>query len=109
MCHRSAVVKSMNSLYPKEVMALHLSTSRCRAVGAAVVTLFVVSLSLAGCSSGGTNVACRVPALTALPGVSNTTLPPSHDNDVGDARIPDTTPDADVDANQRHKVCSPLK
>lgn len=90
-------------------MALHLSKSRCRAVGAAVVTLFVVSLSLAGCSSGGTKVACKVLALTPTTGVSNTTLPPSHDNDVGDGRIPDTTPDADVDANQRHKVCSPSK
>jgi len=99
----------MSNLYAKEVMALHLSKNRCRAVGAAVVTLFVVSLSLAGCSSGGTNVACRAPALTALTGVANTTLPPSHDNDVGHARIPDTTPDADVDANQKHKVCSPSK
>jgi len=90
-------------------MALNLSMGRCRAVSAGVITLFVVSLSLAGCSSGGTKVACKVLALTPSTGVSNTTLPPSHDNDVGLGRIPDTTPDADVDANQRHKVCSPSK
>jgi len=99
----------MNCPYAKEVVALYLSKSRCRAVGVAVVTLFVVSLSLAGCSSGGTKVACTVPARHPPTGVSITTLPPSHDNDVGHGRIPDTTPDADIDANQRHTVCAPLK
>ncbi|HVB50412.1 MAG TPA: hypothetical protein VND89_01530 [Acidimicrobiales bacterium] len=97
----------MSSLYAKEVMALHLSNSRCRVVSVAVVTLFVVSLSLAGCSAGGSKVACKVLVLTPATGLSNTTLPPSHDNDVGDGRIPDSTPDADIDANQRHKICTP--
>ena len=32
-------------------------------------------------------------------------LPPSHDNDVGRGRIPDTHPDADLDANQRTALC----
>ena len=33
------------------------------------------------------------------------TLPASHDNDAGQGRIPDTHPDADVDANQRAALC----
>lgn len=97
----------MNSLYAKEVMAPYSSKSRFRATSVAVVTLFVVSLSLASCSTGGSKVACKILALTPPTGLSNTTLSPTHDNDVGDGRIPDSTPDADVDANQRHKVCTP--
>jgi hypothetical protein len=42
---------------------------------------------------------------TLSKGLPSTTLPPSHDNDAGDARIPDRTPDADVDANQRPQIC----
>lgn len=36
-------------------------------------------------------------------------LPPTHDNDAGKGRIPDTHPDADVDANQRAAMCTVYK
>jgi hypothetical protein len=42
-----------------------------------------------------------VPANTGPP----TTLPASHDNDAGRAGIPDSTPDNDIDANQRPERC----
>jgi len=104
----------LDSLCAKEVMAVHLEKSRCRAVSGAAAALFVVSLSLAGCSVGGPTSACAAGTKTlngslgpsTVKGVSNTTLPLSHDNDVGDARILDTTPDADIDANQRPQSCS---
>ncbi len=105
--------KLLDSLCAKEVMAVHLAKSRCRAVSIAAA-LLIVSLSLVGCSAGGTTSACAAGTgtlngslgLTIAKGVSNTTLPPSHDNDVGDARIPDKSPDADIDANQRPHSCS---
>ena len=89
-------------LCAREVMAVH--TNKCR----------YRSMSLAGCSSGGNPSACAAGSvtakgssgLTAAKGVSSTTLPPSHDNDAGEGRIPDHTPDADIDANQRHQSCS---
>jgi hypothetical protein len=98
-------------------MAVHTNKCRYRSVSAAVATLLIVSMSLAGCSSGGNPSACAAGSvtakgssgLTAAKGVSSTTLPPSHDNDAGDGRIPDRTPDADIDANQRHQSCSRLK
>ena len=106
------------SLRAREVMAVHLSTNHCRAVSTAVATLFVVSLSLAGCSVVGAKSACATGSgasrlntssgslgLTPAKGVSSTTLPPSHDNDAGRGRIPDSHPDADVDANQRPPIC----
>lgn len=34
-----------------------------------------------------------------------TTLPPSHDNDAGRSRIPDSTPDADNDASRSLLIC----
>lgn len=106
------------SLQAREVMAVHLSKNHCRAVSTAVATLFVVSLSLAGCSVVGAKSACATGSgasrlnassgslgLTPAKGVSSTTLPPSHDNDAGRGRIPDSHPDADVDANQRPPIC----
>ena len=83
----------------------------------AVVTAFVtagISLSLSGCSTTATTAACSkstgglitVPGSTLPQGVASTTLPPSRDNDAGRARAIDTTPDADVDANQRPRRCS---
>src|SRR5664280_795454 len=38
--------------------------------------------------------------LTPVRSPTVSTLPPSHDNDVGRRRLPDMHPDADVDANQ---------
>ena len=88
-------------------MEVHLSKSRFRAVGTVVATLFIVSLSFAGCSTGGSVSACAPGSgLTTTTGLAGTKLPPSHDNDVGRGRIPDLTPDADIDANQRTPVCS---
>lgn len=89
---------------------MHLSKSRFRTAAAAAATLLVVSLSLSGC---GTKSACA-PGLglgTTITGIGTpgTTLPPSHDNDAGNGRIPDKTPDADIDANQRIPVCSQPK
>jgi len=64
------------------------------------------SLVLAGCSAGhpavgaaASTVACPHlhAGLTPATGPT-TTLPPSHDNDVGGRRLPDLHPDADVDA-----------
>jgi len=77
-------------------------------VGAATATLLIVSLSLAGC---GTKSACAPASgfTTTTTGIPGTTLPPSRDNDAGDARIPDKTPDADIDANQRLPICAPSK
>jgi hypothetical protein len=87
-------------------MAVHTNKCRYRSVSAAVATLLIVSMSLAGCSSGGNPSACAAGSVTAK---GSSGLPPSHDNDAGDGRIPDRTPDADIDANQRHQSCSRLK
>ena len=108
----------LSSLRAREVMAVHLNKSHFRAVSAAVATLLVVSLSLAGCSSGSNKSACAGGSgasklnaspgslgLTPAKGVLSTTLPPSHDNDAGRGRIPDAHPDADIDANQRPPIC----
>lgn len=99
--------------WAKDVMAVHLRVRSWRSVSTAVATLLLVSLSLSGCSGGGTAVACApahgalkgTPGLTTTKVQSSTTLPPSHDNDAGDARIPDHAPDADLDYNQRHHSC----
>ena len=93
---------------------MHFHAKRCWTVGTTVATLFLVSASLSGCSGGGKAVACRAlsgasksgSGLTTTHEQSTTTLPPSHDNDAGDARIPDHTPAADLDYNQRHHACS---
>ena len=65
---------------------------------------------LGGCSagssasppSGGPSVTCPTtqPELVPVSGAPTSTLPPSHDNDVGHRRLPDLHPDADTDANQ---------
>jgi hypothetical protein len=72
---------------------------------------------LTACSVASTTATCSKSAgalvsssgLTAAKAASSTTLPPSHDNDAGDGRIPDHTPDADVDANQRPHLCKGQK
>jgi hypothetical protein len=88
-------------------------------VARAIVLVFALaagSMFLAGCSNSPTSAACAKKLVVASgshgqsgAAGSTTTLPPSHDNDAGDARIPDAHPDADVDANQRHKICGPSK
>ena len=78
-----------------------------RSLSAAAVAVVAGATLLTGCSSGsaaphghsGTG-GSLVPA-AASSGSSVTTLPPSHDNDAGRARIADTSPDADSDAVQR--------
>jgi len=91
----------------KEVMSAHLKKSQFRTTSLLVVTLLAASLSLAGC---GNKTACAPSSgLTTTTGIPGTTLPPSHDNDAGRGRIPDVTPDADEDANQRPPVCSQSK
>jgi len=40
------------------------------------------------------------PRLTPVTSATLSTLPPSHDNDVGRRRLPDSYPDADQDASQ---------
>jgi hypothetical protein len=47
--------------------------------------------------------------LIAAAGKGYLKLPPSHDNDAGRGRIPDTKPDRDLDANQRTALCKVLK
>jgi hypothetical protein len=79
----------------------------------ALLPVFVLaagSLLLAGCSSTAASAPCTLKQLTLTleqPHTSGpaTTLPPSRDNDAGEGRIPDTHPDADVDANQRKALC----
>ena len=97
------------------------SRSRRRTVSlrAALVATAIVgcSLLMSACSVVGTTATCssstggliKTSGSTLSKGVSSTTLPPSHDNDVGKGRIPDSTPDADVDANQRPHSCKVLK
>jgi hypothetical protein len=43
--------------------------------------------------------------LIGLAGKGYFELPPSRDNDAGRGRIPDTHPDADLDAGQRAALC----
>jgi len=44
------------------------------------------------------------PRLTPVTSSTLSTLPPSHDNDAGRGRLPDSHPDADVDADQVPKA-----
>jgi len=70
-------------------------------------------LLLGGCSatpsapsnaSTRSSICARKPRLTPVTSSTLSTLPPSHDNDVGRRRLPDSHPDADVDANQVPKA-----
>jgi hypothetical protein len=47
--------------------------------------------------------------LITLVGKGYFELPPTHDNDVGRGRIPDSHPDLDLDANQRAALCEVYK
>jgi hypothetical protein len=80
------------------------------------LTLLGGLLVLGGCSAtlsaspptsnAATSSKCarNPPRLTPVTSSSLSTLPPSHDNDVGARRMPDAHPDADVDANQEPKA-----
>jgi hypothetical protein len=74
-----------------------------------VLLLFAASLSLAGCSHAVASATCTTQELIKAAGKAYTLLPPSHDNDAGEGRIPDTKPDADIDANQRAALCRVYK
>lgn len=95
-------------------MTVQLRLRRYLSASGIVGALLLATLSLSGCSGGSATVACAgthgaskgALGLTTTNEKSTTTLPPSHDNDAGDARIPDHTPDADLDYNQRHHSCS---
>jgi len=67
---------------------------------AMAVTALGGLLVAGGCSSTPSATSPTPPTLTTVTGRPGTTLPPSHDNDVGRMRMPDKTPDNDVDANQ---------
>lgn len=81
------------------------------------MTIAGFSLLMSACSIIGTPATCsrstgaliKSSGSTLSKGLSSTTLPPSHDNDVGHGRIPDQTPDADVDASQQLQTCKGLK
>jgi predicted small lipoprotein YifL len=73
------------------------------------VALVASSLFLAGCGRSVASPACTTKELITAAGKGYLKLPPSHDNDAGRGRIPDTRPDADLDANQRSALCKVLK
>jgi hypothetical protein len=80
-------------------------TSGRLAIAVLVLTLLGGVLILGGCSAAPSVICARNPqTLTPVTGSTLTTLPPSHDNDVGRARLPDLHPDADVDASQIPKA-----
>jgi hypothetical protein len=70
-----------------------------------VVALVTSSLFLAGCGRSVASPACTMKELIGLAGKGYAELPPTRDNDAGRGRIPDTHPDADLDANQRAALC----
>jgi hypothetical protein len=74
-----------------------------------VIALVTGSLFLAGCDRGVVSATCTMRELIAAAGKGYLKLPPSHDNDAGRGRIPDTHPDADLDANQRVALCKIYK
>lgn len=95
-------------------MAVRTRERRYRTAATVAASFLIVSMSLAGCSSSGIPSACAgglhttagSSGLHRSKSVSSSTLPPSHDNDAGEGRIPDRTADADVDANQKPQRCS---
>jgi hypothetical protein len=70
-----------------------------------VLALVASSLFLASCHETPASATCTMKELIAAAGKGYLKLPPSHDNDAGRGRIPDTRPDADLDANQRAALC----
>jgi hypothetical protein len=70
-----------------------------------VVALVTSSVFLAGCGSSVASPTCTTKQLIEAAGKGFFKLPPSQDNDAGKGRIPDTSPDQDIDANQRAALC----
>ena len=74
-----------------------------------VIALVTSSLLLSGCGQSVTSPGCTIKQLISLAGQGYFKLPPTRDNDAGRGRIPDTHPDADLDANQRSALCAIYK
>lgn len=72
-----------------------------RTTAVTVISLVISTVTLAGCgtssSSPPSTTANLRPAATVT--IPRNKLPASHDNDAGKARIPDSTPDNDIDPN----------
>lgn len=78
--------------------------NRVRVAVAAVAIMASVSVVVILNSNNGPRncvSASRALSLQAAAEKAVASLPPSHDNDAGRARIPDATPDADLDAGRR--------
>jgi len=113
----SRSVKSPEGLTVEKVATGRRRRFPFRTAIVAAIVIAGFSLSMSAGSTNGTTATCskssaslmKSSASTLSKGSSSTTLPPSRDNDVGDGRIPDQTPDADVDANQRPPICKVLK
>jgi hypothetical protein len=73
------------------------------------LALVTSSLFLAGCGRNVASPTCTIKELITLVGKGYFELPPTHDNDVGRGRIPDSRPDLDLDANQRAALCGIYK
>jgi len=74
-----------------------------------VLVLVTSSLFLAGCGRSVASPTCTMKELITLVGKGFFKLPPTRDNDAGRGRIPDSHPDADLDANQRAALCEVYK
>jgi len=74
-----------------------------------VIALVTSTLFLAGCDRSAVSATCTMKEIIAAAGKGYLKLPPTHDNDAGRGRIPDTKPDADLDANQRAALCKAYK
>jgi hypothetical protein len=74
-----------------------------------VSALVTGSLFLSGCDRGVVGATCTMKQLLSIAGEGYLKLPPTRDNDAGRGRIPDTRPDADLDANQRAALCKIYK
>jgi hypothetical protein len=68
-----------------------------------VIVILATSIGLAVSTSGSSHPNKLTTVTTTINATSYPTknLPPSHDNDAGRARSPDSTPDNDTDAWQR--------
>lgn len=103
-------MKSVHFYTKKDVVVRHQLDRRWKVAAASpVLLLLAASLSLAGCSHATTSATCTTQELIKAAGKAYTMLPPTRDNDAGEGRIPDTQPDADIDANQRAALCRVYK
>ncbi len=80
------------------------------AVVAAVAAVTIMAVAITGTRTARSSCSTLHPLRAVATGaivtpLSPRALPPSHDNDAGHARIPDTTPDADGDATASPITC----